>query len=82
MSWKNILKNDLKNEIDAWAKSQDNPSGPLTIIFQQNKQGPHERASNMYFVNNEQQFKTRNYVVDEQTYNNVNIIIPFNDPSC
>ena len=56
MSWKDILKNDLKNEIDTWAKSQDNPSGPLTIIFQQNKQGPHERASNMYFVNNEQQF--------------------------
>jgi hypothetical protein len=56
MNWKNILKNDLKNEIDTWAKSQNNPSGPLTIIFRQNKQGPHERTSNVYFVNNEQQF--------------------------
>ena len=56
MSWEDILKNNLKNEIDTWANSQVNPSGPLTIIFQQNKKGPHEGLSNMYFVNNEQQF--------------------------
>ena len=55
MSWENVLKNDLKNQIDEYDRTQRKDGGPL-IIYLSNKVGPHPEASRIFFVNNEQQF--------------------------
>lgn len=59
MSWENILKNDLKNQIDEYDKTQDKSSGPLIIYLSTafgSPVGPHPKANRVFFVNNQEQF--------------------------
>tara|TARA_Y100000004_G_scaffold175985_1_gene216068 strand:+ start:81 stop:356 length:276 start_codon:yes stop_codon:yes gene_type:complete len=58
MSWEDILKNDLKNQIDTWAKTQSPDLGPIVIvetIYQET--GPKKGMSNTYLIKNPQQFE-------------------------